>query len=194
MTSLRRRRVYIGIAVLVALGATLGTALDAIHTHFGATSYTHPILFRAAWWTPPLFAGAYASGIARPLLDRDPAPSGFKVGLGMALFIGAYWMTVAPLPWLVRAAVIAVLFVAGFWICDRTRSCLIVAGIAAVCGPAVEIALVRAGTFVHHEVHALGIPGWLPLLYATASPGLGTLAKWIVDGRPQFSTSPIETT
>jgi hypothetical protein len=178
---LRPRRIYLGIALLAVLGATLGSALDAIHTHFGATSYARPVALKAAWWVPLLFAAAYASAIGRPLIDRGPGPSGRKVALGMALFIGAYWMSVAPLPWQARTVLIAIIFAAGYWLCDRTRACLIVAALAGFFGPAVEILLVSQGVFVHHEVLALGIPGWLPFLYLTASPGLGSLAKWIVD-------------
>jgi len=178
---LRSHRFYLAIAVLAALGATAGSALDAIHTHFGATSYARPVAFKAAWWVPLLFAGAYASAIGRPLMDRGPAPAGWKVALGMGLFVGAYWMSVAPIPWQARTALIALLFAAGYWICDRTRSCLIVAALAGVIGPVVEMLLVSLGVFVHHEVLALGVPGWLPFLYLTAAPGLGSLAKWIVD-------------
>lgn len=182
-----RRRFFAGFAALAVLGATLGSALDAIHSHFGATSYARPIFAKAAWWVPLLFAGAYASAIARPLMNRDPAPSGRRVALGMALFIGAYWMSVARIPWQARTAVIAILFAAGYWFCDRTRSCLIVAAIAGVCGPVVEMILVSAGAFVHHEVHVLGVPWWLPFLYFSAAPGLGSLAKWIVDGGREIS-------
>lgn len=177
-----RRRFPVGLAALALLGATLGSALDAIHTHYGATTYTRPILAKAAWWVPLLFAGAYASAIGKPLLDRGPSPRLWQALLGMALFIIAYWMSVAPLPWQARAAIIAGIFAAGWWICDRTRSGLAVAAMGAIGGPIVEILLVSAGAFRHHEVLAFGIPGWLPFLYLTAAPGLGTLAKWLVDG------------
>ncbi|WP_239470198.1 hypothetical protein [Archangium violaceum] len=46
-----------------------------------------------------------------------------------------------------------------------------------------EILLVRAGTFVHHEVLVLGIPGWLPLLYLTAAVGLGGFSRWLAAAR-----------
>jgi hypothetical protein len=178
--SKERQRFRLGALVLAGVGATLGSLLDAIHTHFGATAYTDPLALRAAWWVPLIFASAYATSVARPLLDKGPRPPLWKAALGMALFINAYALSVAPWPWPVRAAVIGGLFAAGFWVCDRTRAGLIVAAIAAVCGPLAEAMLVRAGTFVHHEVLALGVPGWLPFLYLTAAVGLGTLAKWLV--------------
>jgi hypothetical protein len=178
--SSERRRFRLGVLVLAGVGATLGSLLDGIHTHFGATAYTEPVALRAAWWVPLLFAGAYATSVARPLLDKGPRPPGWKAAVGMGVFISAYALSVAPWPWGVRAAVLGGLFAAGFWVCDRTRAGLIVAGTAAVCGPVVEAIMVRAGTFVHHEVLVLGIPGWLPFLYLTAGVGLGTLAKWVV--------------
>jgi len=175
-----RQRLIRAAVILVGLGATLGSALDAIHSHFGAISYTSPVLAKAAWWVPLLFAGAYGTGIGRPLLapEEPPIPA-WKVALGMGLFIAAYWLTVVPWPWLVRCALLSAIFLTGWAICDRTRLGLIIAALAAVFGPAVEITLVHAGVFVHHEAHVLGIPVWLPFLYLTASVGLGSLARWL---------------
>jgi hypothetical protein len=175
-----RQRLIRATVILMGLGATLGSALDAIHSHFGAISYTSPVFARAAWWVPLLFAGAYAAGIVRPLLaGEEPALPGWKVALGMGLFIAAYWLTVAPWPWPARCAILSVIFLAGWAICDRTRLGLVIAALAAIFGPAVEITLIRAGVFVHHEAHVFGIPVWLPFLYLTASVGLGGLARWL---------------
>jgi hypothetical protein len=179
-----RQRLIRATLILVGLGATLGSALDAIHSHFGAISYTSPVFARAAWWVPLLFAGAYGSGIGRPLLAREePALPAWKVALGMGLFIAAYWLTVAPWPWPARCALLSAIFLAGWGICDRTWLGLVIAALAALFGPAVEITLLRAGVFVHHEAHVLGIPVWLPLLYLTASVGLGALARWLTAPR-----------
>jgi hypothetical protein len=51
--------------------------------------------------------------------------------------------------------------------------------LAAFFGPLVEVTLLRAGVFVHHEAHVLGIPFWLPLIYACASVGLSALVRWL---------------
>jgi hypothetical protein len=177
----RSRRLLRGILVLAVLGATLGTALDAIHSHSGTTSYTRPFAYKAAWWVPLLFASAFAAAIARPLLDRGPRPATRQALLGMALFIAAYGLSAMPLPWEARAAILFAIFGVGWYTCDRSQVGLLVAYTAAVFGPTVEILLVRANAFIHHEPLVLGVPGWLPFLYLTAGPGLGTLAKWIVD-------------
>jgi hypothetical protein len=166
--------------ILAGLGATLGSALDGIHSHFGAVSYTHPFVAQAAWWVPLLFAGAYAGGVIRPLLAREEPPlPGWKVALGLGLFIAAYWLTVAPWPWLVRSAILGAIFAVGWWNCDRTLLGVAIAVGTALVGPFVEIVLVHAGTFVHHEVLVFGIPGWLPFLYLTAAVGLGGLGRWL---------------
>jgi hypothetical protein len=86
----------------------------------------------------------------------------------------------APWPWLVRTAILIAIFLVGFWLCDRTLIGLFIAVMTAIGGPVVEIVLVRAGAFVHHEVHLLGIPAWLPFLYLTAAVGLSGLSRWLV--------------
>ena len=187
----RGKRLGRAYLILAVIGASLGTALDAIHTNFGATSYTSPAFAKAALWVPLLFAFAYSAAIARPLLDRASRPAAWQALLGVSLFIAAYWLSVAPIPWGARAAIIGGIFAVSWYVCDRTRAGVIVALIGAVCGPAVEVVLVGAGTFVHHETLALGIPGWLPFLYLTAGPGLGTLAQWLVTrGAIEYSEEP----
>jgi hypothetical protein len=176
--------------ILAGLGATLGSALDGIHSHFGAVSYTVPFMAKAAWWVPLLFAGAYAGGVARPLLGRgEPPLPVWKAALGMGLFIGAYWLTVAPWSWGLRSVILTGIFAVSWWICDRTPLGVAIAVMTAIIGPVVEIVLVHAGTFVHHEVLVFGIPGWLPFLYLTAAVGLGSLARWLAQPRGEMSRS-----
>lgn len=170
--------------VLMVIGTTLGTALDGLHSHFGAVSYTRPLVARTAWWVPLLYCGAYALGAARPwLAPHEPPLPPWKAALGMGLFITAYALTVAPWPLEVRAILLALLFALGWGVCDRTGVGLLIAGLAAVGGPAVEITLMHAGLFAHHEVNFLGIPVWLPLLYLTAAVGLSNLARWLAAPR-----------
>ena len=174
--------------VLAALGATVGAALDGIHTHFGATAYTAPVLWRMAWWTPLLFAAASCVGLLRPVLDRVlgrpvPAPSLRASLLAFGLFVAAYWLTVAPLPWPTLSAILVGLFAASWWIADRTTAGLVMAAAAFAGGPAIEALFISRGLFVHlHPPVAFGVPHWLPFLYLCASAALSPLAKRLVDG------------
>src|SRR2546426_1142779 len=62
--------------ILFALGASVGSLLDAIHTHTQTTVYAHPWVFRMAWWTPFLFGGAAVSiGLGRTLLEARFMPA-----------------------------------------------------------------------------------------------------------------------
>jgi hypothetical protein len=172
--------------VLFGLGATLGVALDGIHTHLGATSYTRPVFWLMAWWVPPLFGGAFTIGLARPLLERllgvrSPTPPRGVVLAGLAGFTGAYFLTVAPLPWPAIAALLLAVFAALWWSLDRTAVGLGISVAAAFGGPAVEHMLVEQGLFVHHQVLAFGVPGWLPFLYMVAGVALTVLAKHLVE-------------
>jgi hypothetical protein len=172
--------------VLAGLGATLGVLLDGIHTHFGATAYTHPVFWRMAWWLPLLFGGAFSIGLLRPLLDRifdhrAPSPSTGRALVAMGFFIAAYWLSVLPLAWPQAAGILFAVFALSWWLCDRTWVGLAIAAAAAFGGPTVESILVSQGTFVHLQTVAYGIPGWLPFLYMNAAVGLTSLAKRLVD-------------
>src|SRR5262249_960300 len=131
-----------GAAALALLGATLGAALDGLHTHFGKTAYTHPVVWRMAWWVPLLFAGAFSLGLARPLLERllgaaGPMPSRGGVAAAFGAFVVAYVVSVLPLPWPVVAGMILVLFALSWWLFDRSPAGLAVALAASFGGPAV---------------------------------------------------------
>ncbi|HKA91445.1 MAG TPA: hypothetical protein VKE22_27470 [Haliangiales bacterium] len=176
-----------GFVVLALLGATLGVLLDGIHSHFGATSYAHPVFFRAAWWVPPLFAGAFASGLLRPLLERAlgkvaAPPAAGDVLLALGIFVAAYWLTVAPLAWPIVAAALLSMFAFSWWRYDRSPVVLGMAVAVAFIGPAIESLLVSRGLFVHHQAIAFGVPGWLPFLYLNSAVPLCGLAKRLVDG------------
>src|SRR6266568_9121381 len=55
---------------LFLLGATFGTALDALHVYTGVERYPMPAFLGVAWWVPLLFgAAAIAIGYSHPLVD-----------------------------------------------------------------------------------------------------------------------------
>jgi hypothetical protein len=183
-------RWFLAFFVLLALGATLGTALDGIHTHFGATVYSHPLrFFRMAWWTPPVFGLAFTIGLARPLLDvalkrrtgvQKPPPRLLAVLNSLALFVVAYFTTVLPLPWPLVSLLLLLLYAVNFGLFDRSAIGLFIAVCAAFGGPLVEFLLVEAGTFVHVHPVFLDVSGWLPFLYLNSAVPLTLIARFLV--------------
>lgn len=175
-------------AVLAALGATVGAALDGTHVRTGTLSYPTPDFLRMEWWVPLLFAGAgVAIGLARPfwerILDRrTPRPSLGITALGMGLFMGSYVLSgLLPFAWSTVAMILAVLFALTWSICDRTSLGIFLAVATALLGTSVEIMLVRMGLFSYTHPDIAGVVGWLPWLYCTAAVGVGVLGKRLVD-------------
>lgn len=170
--------------MLGALGATLGSALDSIHTHSGVTAYTHPVVLRMAWWVPLLFGGAFALGLVRPLVDKSPhRPSWSRIVGAWALFVSGYVLSGVPLDAPLLAAALAGMYLVSFWFLDRNIPGVAMAVGAAIGGPLFESALVSAGVFVHTKPDYLGVSGWLPCLYLLSSPALGLTAKRLVMDR-----------
>src|SRR4051812_38755484 len=65
-----------GWAKMLLFGAVAGSIFDGFHTHGGATSYPHPIVWMMAWWTPLLFAFAYTlSGVVYRVVRTAPPVS-----------------------------------------------------------------------------------------------------------------------
>lgn len=175
-------------ATLALTGATLGTALDAIHVHTGATAYPRPTLAGQAWWVPPLFAGAgVVIGLSRPVAERllghaTPVPSWSTVAAGMGVFVLAYALSgiLDGWPWSC-ALLLGVLFLVAWRRDDRSGLGLVLAALTAVGGTLVETLLVEIGAF-HYQGPSLGVVAvWLPALYCCAAVGVGALGKRLVD-------------
>jgi hypothetical protein len=177
---------------LTLAGAVVGPLLDAIHTHTGTTVYTSPHLLGIAWWTPPLFAFAGLSvGLLRPWLERfspDPSPpTAARLAGSGSLFVAAYaWSGLGP----AKCAALATLFVVQWLAFDRTRVGLATALAAGLVGPALEVGLVHAGTFRHLAPDVLGVPFWLPWLYASGAVAWGLVgSRLTVDSRARSVNS-----
>lgn len=163
--------------ILFAIGATAGSALDAIHTHSGTTVYTSPIraAFDMAWWTPPLFGFAGLSiGISYPLVKHlhgfecAPVHPVRRVAIAFVTFVGLYFVSgFLPASNPVKLAVLLAGALALGLTIARTKLAFALALLAAVVGPLVEITLVSQGAFLHLQPDFAGIPMWLPALYAS---------------------------
>jgi hypothetical protein len=165
--------------ILFAIGATAGSALDAIHTHSGTTVYTSPIrwAFDMAWWTPPLFGLAGLSiGISYPLMKRlrgvecAPVHPVSRVAMAFVGFVALYFVSgFLPASNPVKLAVLAAGTLALGATMARTRMAFALAALAALAGPLTEIILVSQNTFRHLQPDFAGIPMWLPALYASGA-------------------------
>ncbi len=187
---------WVGLARLFVFGATVGSFLDAFHTHGGATSYPHPVFFAMAWWTPPLFGAAYAL-LALTYRQNEPRPRvairPARAALGFVVFAALYFASGFLPP--VNGVKLAVLLVGAgllFAFVDRSRAALVTGVVSAFLGPAFEVALVRAGVFMHLQPDFLGIPMWLPALYLASGPGVGGLASLLLGGRTNALAAPAQ--
>ncbi len=173
--------------LLFGLGATLGTALDAVHVHTATTRYADPLVYEMAWFVPLLFGAAgVAVGLGRPIFDRllrrqDPAPGTPALLGGLALFVVAYVLS-GTLPGgnLLKCATLGALAVASLALFDRTGLGLLLACTTAVTGSAVEAVQIEAGIFSYLAPDRWGVPCWLPCLYACAQVAIGNLGRRLV--------------
>jgi hypothetical protein len=162
------------LAAAFALGAALGTALDAIHAYGDVETYPNEVLGRLGWFVPLEFGLAgVASALAIPVLER-------AVGRGtprawpmwervreLPLLIGLYFTSVeanGTNATLFLGALLVLLAVRlGFAAVPGDWAFALV---AAVVGPLVEAAIHATGAFDYTEPDFLGIPLWLPALWA----------------------------
>jgi hypothetical protein len=174
------------VAILFAIGAVLGTALDQLHVAGGAVSYSKPFAFGQAFWVPALFGGAVV-GFAdlhrrlRGWMNAPPSAETAALARDFALFAAAYALTAfAPLP---TAAVLGILLAVCILraVLVRERPHRIVHALAcAACGVVAEWLLTGAGAFVHHRADFMRVPLWLPALYLLAAPLIGGLDDRLV--------------
>jgi hypothetical protein len=176
-------------------GAIGGTALDALYVHLGIERYTAPTLFGLPWWAPLLFGvAAVAIGLSHPLLDpllvhwrRARRLSTSIAALGWLLL--AYLLGATPLPAAARCGLLGILYL-NFWLlAGRSWQNLVLAVVVVITATLIEMILVNAGMVSFpDESNLLGVPVWLPWLYAYASLVLGDLGRALMTlqrgGRP----------
>jgi hypothetical protein len=161
------------LALCFVAGAVLGTALDAIHAYGDVESYPDPALGRLGWFVPLEFglAGLVAAA-AVPWLDGRVAGRGLVWPIAtrvreLALIAALYLATVAGNGWGALALTAAFAALLAWRLAARSApgdwAFALLAGLA---GPAVEAGLVALGAFDYTEPDVLGVPIWLPLLWA----------------------------
>jgi Protein of unknown function (DUF2878) len=157
-----------------ALGAALGTALDAIHAYGDVESYSHETLGRLGWFVPLEFGLAgVVSALVVSVLERafgpvrTPAWAPWERVRELPLLAGLYVTSVAAngsgaVPFAIALLVLLAVRL-GF---VRTRGDWAFALAAAIAGPAAEAAIHALGAFDYTEPDLLGLPLWLPALWA----------------------------
>jgi hypothetical protein len=168
---------------LLLLGATLGTALDALEVYSGVERYPRPMLFGVAWWVPLLFgAAAVAIGYSHPLVDplisRTRPYRRLSSSMGeLTWLVLAYLISASTLDSQAKVGLIAIIYL-NFWLlAGRSWQDLLLSLVTAITGTLVEMILVNAGVFSYTHPDILGVPYWLPGLYACASLAVGDLGR-----------------
>lgn len=175
------------VACLFAAGAVGLTLLDGLHTHTGTIRYPAPLLWRAAWWVPLSFGAGLAAGgtlyaFGHHALGGRRAPPGWSELLaGLLAFVGLYALTgLHAGPAATTLAALAAAALGLFAWLDRTRAGAALTLVAVVVGPLIEAAYVRLGAFDYARPDLLGVPLWLPALYACGAPVLGQAARRVL--------------
>jgi hypothetical protein len=167
---------------LFLLGATLGTALDAFQVYSQVERYTSPGLLGVAWWVPLLFGCAAAAiGFSHPLVDpllhHRRFRSLFSSLLGLAWLPLAYLISVISLDTFTKTALMLLIYL-NFWLLAESSWQNLVFSLAtAITGTLIEMILVAAGAFSYLHPDLLGVPYWLPCIYACASLAVGDLGR-----------------
>jgi hypothetical protein len=170
---MRARRVVLLVACF-ALGAVLGTLLDGIHAYGDVLEYSDPAFGRWAWFVPLEFGLlGLAVGSAMPLLERLATksrppewPAQTRL-LELALFVALYLSTaLVPHEAALALAITFAALAAGRLAFFSQPGDLAYVLLACVLGPAAEAALSGLGVFDYRHPDFLGIPYWLPFLWA----------------------------
>ncbi len=156
---------------LFLLGAIFGTALDAFHVYSYVEQYTRPAFLGVAWWVPLLFGiAAVAIGYSHPLIDPMSIAE-------LAWLLLAYVIAASPISSLAKTVLLTLIYF-NFWLLTgRGWQNLLLSLVTAITGTLVEMTLVAAGAFSYLQLGMLGVPYWLPFMYACASLAVGDLGR-----------------
>jgi len=171
---------------LFLLGATVGTGLDAFHVYSDVERYPAPVLFGVAWWVPLLFGAAvvvigYSHPLVDPLLHHRQRPHRLLLSIGeLTWLVLAYLVAASVLDSIAKVGLLAVIYL-NFWLlAGRSWQNLLLALVTAITGTLIEMVLVAAGAFSYIHPDMLGVPYWLPCIYACASLAVGDFGRTLI--------------
>jgi hypothetical protein len=173
-------------AVAVLSGGLLCTLGDQLHVEAEVLYYPHPDLWGQAWWVFPLMAAATFAGLVTARLV-DPSPRPFQnprytAAANLLFFPMAYASSAFVEGRATLAAVLVVLLLPSL-VREMPPRRLLFCAVVAACGTGWEMTWSRLGMFTYDRPDMLGVPFWLPLLYAHAALAADS-ARRIIDGNP----------
>ena len=168
----------------------LGTALDAIHVYGDVETYSNEVLGELGWFVPLEFGLAgVASAIAVPTLDRlvarDWAPHWtiWERLRELPLLVGLYVTSVAANGPDATIFLVALLVLLGVRLAFASSpGDWVFALVAAIAGPTAEATIHAIGAFDYTEPDVLGLPMWLPALWANGGLAIRRLfGGWVLE-------------
>ena len=171
------------ICWLFLLGAVLGTGLDAFHVHSKVEHYAVPVLFGLAWWVPLLFGVAavaigYSHPMVDPLLGQRRVPRQLMLCIVELVWVLlAYVMSATSIGSHAKAGLITIIYLNFWFVTGRGWQNVVLSLVTAITGILVEMVLVAAGAFSYLHPDFIGVPYWLPCIYACASLAVGDMGR-----------------
>lgn len=179
MTRLQTIKFILGLFIL---GIVCGTLLDAFQVANQVERYPVPAFLGVAWWVPLLFGTAsLAIGLSHPLVDpllrhhRSPSLLNSIAELGWLIL--AYLISVGALDPFTKAGLLLLIYLNFWMLSGRAWQNLVLSIVTAITGTLIEMILVALGAFEYLHPNWLGVPAWLPLIYAYASLAVGDMGR-----------------
>jgi hypothetical protein len=155
------------VVVAFVLGGIVGLLLDQIHVRFGVLYYPRPFAWGQAWWVLPLFGATTLVVLSGAKLFARAAIGEHDLTGSALWFLAAYW---ASGVWQGHPIGLAVAYL-GFFALRTTHGATWLFGIGlALGGVIVEALLCSLDAFRYCFPDLLGLPYWLPGLYAHGAP------------------------
>lgn len=153
-----------------------GGLCDQIHVQSKTTVYANPDFFGQPWYIPLVFGTGVAAAylIAQPFAKKmypSVPPAAKAMAIELVYFLAAYLISATFQP--SRPTTTIVLYSAfglRVLLAPNARALLAFAAIVGVGGTTIEIVLSALGSFHYAHPSFLGVPYWLPALYAHAAP------------------------
>lgn len=181
------------VAVLFALGALVGTALDQIHVQGGVLHYRSPGPLGPPWWVFPQFGFAAAVmaggwGVWADLfVAKDIRPPVRAFAIAFAWFVAAYLGSAVFQAHEVPYALATVTAFGARLVGDDDRGAAIAHALGCAAGGcAWEIVLSSTGAFTYDAPSSLvNVPLWLPGLYLHAGLFVREIGRLVLPARTE---------